>query len=215
MKFSVTLFFLTWGLFSYSQAVVDYVDGEAWVNRSGERVELSIGDEALIGDTLFTGPRTTLILALNQGTLKLQSSTSLRLDNITEEVNLHLNAGGVFSKVRPGRTSPFQIRTSHMVAGVRGTEFFISFGRQIDEVPDVWLCVNTGTVEVGLLDQEKSVLVEAGKGINVLGGSKITDPQFFPWTLELNWNMDPKSGKVQDNTDLDGAYSDLLDQDYF
>ena len=31
---------------------------------------------------------------------------------------------------------------------------------------------------------------------------------------ELNWNLDPGSGQVEDRTDLEQAYSDLLDQDY-
>ena len=56
--------------------------------------------------------------------------------------------------------------------------------------------------------------VEEGEGINILAGLRATEPRFFPWTLKLNWNFDPDSGKIVDKTDLDAAYADLLDQDY-
>ena len=41
----------------------------------------------------------------------------------------------------------YTVRTETAVAGVRGTEFFVAYGRRIDEHPDVWLCVNSGAVE--------------------------------------------------------------------
>ena len=53
-----------------------------------------------------------------------------------------------------------------------------------------------------------------GKGINIVGGKTLTKPRFYPWTQKLNWNTEPDAGDVIDRTDLDQAYSDLLDQDY-
>jgi hypothetical protein len=97
---------------------------------------------------------------------------------------------------------------------VRGTEFFVAYGRTVDAQPDVWLCVTEGTVEVALNASNQSVRVEAGKGINIVGGTKLTVPRSYPWTRKLNWNMDPTKGRVADTTDLDQAYSDLLNQDY-
>ncbi len=32
------------------------------------------------------------------------------------------------------------------------------------------------------------------EGINILSGRKLTDPVFYPWTKELNWNIDPDPG---------------------
>ena len=53
-----------------------------------------------------------------------------------------------------------------------------------------------------------------GEGINVLSGLKITPPRSYAWTRKLNWNMDPGQAPVQDSTNLNQAYSDLLNQDY-
>ena len=90
----------------------------------------------------------------------------------------------------------------------------MAFGRTIDDNPDIWLCVNEGTVEVAIVESDESVLVEEGEGINIVGGNRLTKPRFYPWTQKLNWNSDPRAGEVSDRTDLDQAYSDLLDQDY-
>jgi len=104
--------------------------------------------------------------------------------------------------------------TPSMVAGVRGTEFFVAYGRKIEDEYDVWLCVNDGAVEVALPEVGSSAVVEEGEGINILGGNRLTEPEFYPWTEKLNWNMEPEKGDVRDTTDLDEAYADLLDQDY-
>ena len=106
------------------------------------------------------------------------------------------------------------VKTETAVMGVRGTEFFIAYGRKIDEYRDVWVCVNTGSVEVRIPETRESLIVEEGKGINIVGGTNLTTPQRYPWTRKLNWNLDPAAGQVEDRTDLDQAYSDLLDQDY-
>ena len=95
---------------------------------------------------------------------------------------------------------------------MRGTEFFVAYGRTIDAQPDIWLCVNEGSVEVAVAGD--TVVVEQGKGINIVGGAKITKPRRYPWTRGLNWNTDSGAGAVRDTTSLEQAYSDLLDQDY-
>ena len=69
-------------------------------------------------------------------------------------------------------------------------------------------------MEVAILETRDTLIVEQGKGINIVGGTDLTSPQRYPWTRKLNWNMDPGAGVVEDRTDLEQAYSDLLDQDY-
>jgi len=90
----------------------------------------------------------------------------------------------------------------------------VAFGRTVEEAPDIWLCVNSGSVEVSIQGTRRSTVVEEGKGINIIAGKKLTRPRFYRWTRELNWNMNPAAGDIEDNTDLDQAYGDLLDQDY-
>ena len=51
-------------------------------------------------------------------------------------------------------------------------------------------------------------------GINIVAGTRLTKVRKYPWTRRLNWNVDPTLGGVEDTTDLEQAYADLLDQDY-
>ena len=90
----------------------------------------------------------------------------------------------------------------------------MAFGRTIDAKPDVWLCVNEGAVEVAIPRTGQTVVVPKGLGINIIGGLRINTPRPYAWTRKLNWNIDPSSGAVDDHTNLDQAYSDLLNQDY-
>ncbi len=69
-------------------------------------------------------------------------------------------------------------------------------------------------MEVTVPQTGESTVVPKGEGVNILAGIRVTDPRFYEWTTELNWNFDPDSGEVIDETDLDQAYADLLDQDY-
>jgi ferric-dicitrate binding protein FerR (iron transport regulator) len=125
-----------------------------------------------------------------------------------------LTRGSLFSRVAKRLTGRYSVRTDAAVAGVRGTEFFVAYGRRIDELPDVWLCVNEGSVEVSVARTAQTVIVSQGEGINIVGGLKLTPPRRYAWTRRLNWNSDPAKGEVLDRTNLDQAYSDLLDQDY-
>jgi hypothetical protein len=84
----------------------------------------------------------------------------------------------------------------------------------VDQQPDLWLCVNEGAVDVSIPETGQSVVVNEGEGISIVGGVKLTQPRFYPWTRGLNWNFDTSSGDVEDKTDLNQAYDDLLDQDY-
>jgi ferric-dicitrate binding protein FerR (iron transport regulator) len=199
-----------------ADGIVDYIDGIVDLVIDGEVNEAFIGDDVPEGTTIITGDGATAIVALSGGTeIKLRGNTSITLDRNQEAVALQLKQGSVFAFVDPDEGRNFQVYTETTVAGVRGTEFFMSFGRLIDENPDVWLCVNEGVVDVGILGQDDVVAVEAGKGVTIPGGVKLTEPRFYEWTTELNWNTDPDAGSVTDTTSLDEAYADLLDQDYF
>jgi hypothetical protein len=90
----------------------------------------------------------------------------------------------------------------------------MAYGRTIDALPDVWLCVNSGAVDVSLPQTGQSTVIKEGFGINIVAGTKLTTPRNYPWTRRLNWNMDASRGTVEDTTNLDEAYSDLLNQDY-
>ncbi len=204
---------------SYSLAAQDgtitYLEGNIQIQRDGNILFADFGSNLYEGDILKTGMDSLLIVQLNsKGELKLRENTVLILENISSNTSLLLNKGSVFSRVNKIVNGSFSVKTPSMVAGVRGTEFFVAYGRTIDTKPDVWLCVNKGAVNVALNKTGESVIVNEGEGINILSGNTLTKPVFYPWTKDLNWNTDPQNGSVKDTTNLDSAYEDLLNQDY-
>ena len=211
---------LFWIVTAAGQAVglegdVVYTFGEVLVHRNPEVVIAEIGMPVGEGDMIeTTGDAMAVISLVNGAEIKLRENTTLSLDSLGRNVSVRLTSGSVFSRVNRHMVSGFSVKTETAVMGVRGTEFFVAYGRKIDSYRDVWVCVNTGSVEVAILETQDTLIVEQGKGINILGGTNLTSPQRYPWTRKLNWNMDPVAGEVEDRTDLEQAYSDLLDQDY-
>jgi hypothetical protein len=194
---------------------VVYTYGRVTVHRNPEAVPAEIGMPVGEGDVIETGDDAMAVISLVDGAeIKLRENTTLALDSVGRNTSVRLTSGSVFSRVNRRLVRGFSVKTETAVMGVRGTEFFVAYGRKIDRYRDVWVCVNTGSVEVEILDTRDTLVVEEGKGINIIGGTNLTSPQRYPWTRKLNWNMDPATGEVEDRTDLDQAYSDLLDQDY-
>lgn len=214
LKYLVLVFFLTSAALS-AESFIAYMEGKTVINRGPTDIVGEIGLSLHKGDIIETGNESLAILELeDRGTLKLRENTVLELDMLGDEMSVSLSAGGLFSRIRRLSGRGYNVRTPNVSAAVRGTEFFVAYGKTVDEKPDVWLCVNEGAVEVALDDSGESVLVNQGEGINILGSNRITDPEYFPWTENLNWNTDPDSGIVRDTTDLSGAYADLRAFDY-
>jgi hypothetical protein len=194
---------------------VVYTEGDVTWKNGPDSHEAAPGDPVGPGDLIVTGPQSLAVIDLaNSTTVKLKEKTALSIDSIGEAASVTLRAGGVFTSIARKLTGRFSVQTTTAVCGVRGTEFFVAYGRAIEEQPDVWMCVNEGSVEVSIPSTGQTVVVPKGLGINILGGQRITSPRAYPWTRKLNWNVDPRSGKVDDTTSLEQAYSDLLNQDY-
>lgn len=199
-------------------ARVEYVDGDVWVESGETRQIADFGTPLAEGDRVITGANGVAVVTVSAGSqIKLRENTVVTIDAQTTAGSVELEQGGIFARVRQAATGggrSFEVRTPTVVAGVRGTEFFVAYGRTIEDLPDVWLCVNEGAVEIEVREVDEVTVVEEGEGVNILSGIRATEPRFYAWTTQLNWNFDPDEGEVRDTTDLDGAYSDLLDQDY-
>lgn len=200
---------------SAAEGRVAYLSGEVTVTSGHTSSAAKIGTPVSEGDTVETGANATAIIELDRGAeIKLRANTMTRIAELEDEIDVELERGGLFAQVKKALQKVFSVNTRSVVAGVRGTQFFVAFGREIEDRPDVWICVNEGSVNVDVPRTGDRTVVHEGEGINVLAGRQLTGARPYDWTQDLNWNMDPEQGEVADDTDLDAAYEDLLDQDY-
>ncbi len=112
------------------EAEIVYVDGkDLTVLRAGQPLDFDdpIGLDLKEGDQVQTGPKTTAELRLKQrgAVVKLSENTVLSLKNLGQgSTSLDLLYGRVRSKVEKlASKDSFELRTSSVVAGVRGTDF--------------------------------------------------------------------------------------------
>ena len=192
-----------------------YTEGTVTVTTGGSSQDAGPGTTVSAGDVVSTGADGLAVVDLSNATqIKLRENTSVTIGALGDNTQVSLSAGALFTRILGKLAGTFSVQAGMTTAGVRGTEFFVAFGRTVDQEPDVWLCVNSGTVDVSVASSGQHVLVPAGKGINIIGGAKLTPPRGYRWTKGLNWNMDPSSGSVEDHTSMNQAYDDLLNHDY-
>jgi hypothetical protein len=150
---------------------VVYPDSTAYTLRSGAVQE---GDTIPIGSSVRTGPSTSAEMRLSpNGTIiKLARSTNFRIDGLataqTTQNGFTLVAGKIRSVAAKG--SNLSIHTSSTVAGVRGTDFTLTF----EEGSKALLMVAKGSVEYGRLGTggqiAESIMVGAGQFADLFAG---------------------------------------------
>ena len=216
MLLAIALTLVAGAVFAADVSRIEYVEGDVWVESAGQRTFADFGTGLSPGDLVITGENGVAVIRVSESSqIKLRENTTVAVDDVAGVGSVELRQGGLFARAQRVATGrAFEVRTPTVVAGVRGTDFFVAYGRTIEDRPDLWLCVNSGSVEVSIPETGDVTVVNEGEGVNILAGLRTTQPRFYPWTLELNWNFDPAEGDVRDTTDLDGAYADLLDQDY-
>lgn len=200
-------------------ATVDHAQGKVFVETAGKKKPAKKGDAIASGAFVETASKASAVVTLEDGTkLKLVEKSRVKVtlpDKTSSLSEALLEAGGVFAKVVKRKAgSEFRVRTASAVAAVRGTEFFTAFGRPASRGRDLWVCVNEGAVEVGTEAGPETMVIKAGQGVLLKSGRDLTKPQAYDWTKKLNWNMDAAKGAVEDRTNLDAAYTDLLNEDY-
>lgn len=201
-------------------AEVTFVHGQVVIISGGNPKPITTGQIFHHGEVLRTGPKSTAIVTLNEGSkVKLNENSVLLASQLDEgaatggAVDIELQAGSAFAKVTKRKENKFRIHTKSATMGVRGTEFFAGVSAP-DDKGDLWMCVREGSVEVTDDATEQSVLVPAGKGVSKPAGKPISDVRAYAWTKKLNWNMNPGSGSVFNKVPMDAVYLDLLKRDY-
>jgi hypothetical protein len=174
--------------------------------------ELSALPALKIGDVIGTQARSYFIFSIlqEQGlvTFKIGPKSSL---TINEPKLVNLDRGSLFSKFEAKLKSDeikLEVKTKIASLGVRGTYFFTSYGKG----DDLWMCVKEGEVEVVDKDKKDKKLVKEGEGI-FIDTKKLGKPQFYPWTKNINWNLEANK-KIEQDLSLDKMYTDLLNVDY-
>ncbi|MFZ5629060.1 MAG: FecR family protein [Spirochaetota bacterium] len=197
------------GKITFLSGQVDVDSGKGWQ-------KANLGATLNESDKIRTGSRGTALINLKSGAvLKMKSDSQIILSQVGNATTVDVEAGALFSKVgKRGNGQSFRIRAQTMVAAVRGTEFYFSYGKKKKAKADLWLCVNEGQVNVTDSATKSEVDVNAGEGIVIPTDKQIPKPRAYTWTKKLNWNMDASQGPVEDKTDLKGAYKDLLRNNY-
>jgi len=214
MKLIFKLFCFLFMVQLMANGQIIYLKGNATINENKAQKSATVN----LGDTLRTNEQSILIVKLDTGTtLKINENSELKVTELNLKANktlIHLIKGSSFFKKDPNQLGKLNITTNVASLGVRGTEFFVSYG--LEKADHVFMCVKTGSVYVSSKsEQEKDgKIVNAGEGVQVSSLSKISDPRFLPWTKNLNWNLDPKSKSLENKVKIDESYGDPLRQDY-
>lgn len=217
-KIVLVLIFSLWTNFLWAKsATVVFVKGDV---KDSKNKEIKKGQDLPEGSYVNTGAGSFAVLQLPFGNkVKVGEQSQLKVSKLAPkkeaQTRLSLLKGSSFikvikSKLTKGQKSKLILRTRTTAMGVRGTEFFASYGSG----NDVWMCVNEGVVSVRSKKEKKATFVNAGEGIVVKDGEKTSKPKPLKWTKKLNWSMDPTSGDLENKVSIESAYTDLLDQDY-
>lgn len=196
-----------------SQGRFLYLKGDVKVVRGSEEIEITKENNKLLNqDVIETGKGSLAIVRIGtKSTFKINENSSFKIIPTVkknEDSNILLKSGSVFVNfLNEDKSGTMRIKTRSAVMGVRGTQFFVSYGTDPNET---WMCVKEGGVEV---DSSKrgGVLVEKGEGVKI--DDDVTDPKFLPWTSKLNWNFNHKKELVN-NLSIEEAYQDPLNFDY-
>lgn len=153
------------GAIAAPAAVIDRVQGPAWVDRAGKEMPATPGTELIATDIVRTGASARVYLKLGEGsTVKLGENARLALLDLTPE------RGGVFravldvvagafrfttEAVQNPRKRDVKIRIATATAGIRGTDLW---GRATPEEEIV--CLIEGRIEVAAPNEKPVVMAK-------------------------------------------------------
>lgn len=233
LKLNLMAFLGFWLAISVSafgmDAEVVFVKGRAISITGKKKMKIKKGLRIPESSIVKTAKSSLVVLKIDSSkskqVLKVNESSVLKLTNLDPMYQKSdLSLGSVFiqftnkvirdqGKKTKVRSPKVELVAKSVSMGVRGTQFFASFGPK-GHKKDFWMCVNEGKVNVENIKSKKQVLVKEGEGIQVVDGSDFTEPKPYEWTKKLNWKMDAQEGDLENKAEIEGTYDDLLNQDY-
>ncbi len=149
---------------------LDILNGQAQIKYPGENEwrDVKVGDKIPPGSTIFTGMDTTTVLSIkDKGVVQVQSFTEITISERGLEeaaktgqtyTDIELKTGEIEVNIESGvYTAPIlQVFTTNVVAGVRGTRFWVSYNKDKNLST---VGVYEGEIEVKARGSDKSTLV--------------------------------------------------------
>ncbi|MCB9025384.1 MAG: FecR domain-containing protein [Bdellovibrionaceae bacterium] len=214
---------------TFAEWKLQRIQGNLELIRNGQSISTSPKLELKTGDIVKTdkGSRVQLVDGENQLWLGPGSTFTIQESQISKSQVLNLLYGKMRAVIQKGEGRKYRFKTKSVVAGVRGTEFFMSSEEEGD-----FVCTLEGEVQVTTKEGDK-ISVTEGKGLRVAKGEniKLSDNSPFlvqRWIAETDFDSEPLlfSSSYQLNyrkhelgpffTGLSGSlyYCDSIDKDF-
>ncbi len=209
--------FITISLNAKEVGEVLFVKGVVKIKQNEKQIQAAKGQRFINRSLIETGNNALAVISLVDGSkIKLNKNSKIVISVSSKSpTKVGIFKGSSFFNVLKSKISSkdkFIVKTKNASIGVRGTEFFVSYGK--DNAKDAWMCVNEGRVSVTPKDGKESVSVKAGEGVQIIGKKRVTKPKPLAWTRKLNWRLNSQDGDLENKVNIEDAYTDLLDQDY-
>ncbi len=153
------------------RAMATFVIGKVTLDRAGEPARALMHKEELRhGDVVKTGPDSLLVIQIGEDSvIKIESGTTVSMALFMDKGNaqFYVNQGRMFSRVHNlSKESSFKVYTKTSLAAVRGTEFSVTYQKNVSVV-----AVNDGSVAVRKITAGKEIkeeqAIETGKAADV------------------------------------------------
>jgi hypothetical protein len=212
----LSLLLICTSVFAKNAGKVIFVKGKVYQITNKKKQILKKDDKLFDNSMIITSDNSIGVISLNDGSkLKINKNSKLQV-KLGKIPKVALYKGSSFFNVLKDKVvskTKFKVITKTASLGVRGTEFFVSYGKDKSK-KDVWMCVNEGLVSVKPKNSNTEKLVKEGEGVHISDTKNVTDPAKLPWTKKLNWKLSPQEGSLENTVSIEDAYTDLLDQDY-
>jgi hypothetical protein len=164
------------------------LSGQVFVDRSGQRYGLRLGDQVYVDDAFTVSADAKLKLRMNDGSiLQLASGTTLRIDayalnSAGQRQSAVMSLGGGLVRAITalgGQPSVFEVNTAVSTSGARSTDWFAGVltaspppGSRLSGAPpgSAFVVVLSGTVALTSRATGRAVLIAPRYGSEVLAG---------------------------------------------
>jgi len=186
--------------FPVVEPVVSFVEGDVTVKGAGGSSWEGVKTGRLLatGDTVKTGPKSKAEISCATGKMRLYENTVIIVPEVADEGDKRdirtvtvEDGTGLFKIKKRGVQNGFEVKTTNVIAGVKGTVFAVQH-KKVDNLTRV--AVFSGIVEVTDKDRTPgtSTLLSRGQVLDItelLGFGSFGD--FDPYDVWYQWKGDP------------------------